>query len=321
MSFVRTVLGDIGPTELGVTYAHEHVLIDGGRPVELAPDFLLNDLEKLTAELRAAREAGLRSAVDMMPADCGRNPMLIAELSRRSGVQIVAATGLHHERFTGPSHWSLRATEDELTDLFVADVEEGIDERDYTGPVVRRTAIRAGVVKVGGSLGRPSERAGPIFRAAAATAARTGVPVHPHCEAGTGALEQIRLLTAAGLPPNRISLSHVDKVVDRGYHRAIRDTGAFVVYDHAFRWGDRENGTLQLLEWAAEDDGLGQVMLGLDAARQGYLASYGGSPGLSYLLGDFSRAMDERELGDPIRRRLFVDNPARAFAFAPLEDR
>ena len=317
--FIRTVLGDIEPSTLGVTYAHEHLVIDGGRPVATSSDFELNDLDKLTDELRAASSAGLRAAIDMMPADCGRNPGMLAELSRRTGVHLVAATGLHHERFTGPAHWSLRASEAELTELFVADVEIGIDERDYTGPIVRRTDIRAGVIKLGGSLGGPSARDEPIFRAAGRAHARTGVPIHTHCEAGTGALEQVRLLTKAGLPPAHLSLSHVDKVVDRGYHRELFATGAFAVYDGAFRWGDRPNGTLQLLEWAAEDGHLGQVMLGMDAARQGYLTSYGGAPGLTYLLTAFADELDARGLGGAERTRMFVDNPARAYAFAEVD--
>jgi phosphotriesterase-related protein len=319
MTFVRTVLGDIDPADLGATYAHEHLVIDGGRPVEMSPDFLLADVDRLGAELASARSAGLGAAVDMMPADCGRNPVKLAELSRRSGVHLIAATGLHHEKFYGASHWSLRATEDELADLFVADVEAGIDERDYGGPIVRRTDVRAGIVKVGGSLGGPSDRDRPIFRAAAATHVRTGVPIQTHCEAGTGALEQIRLLVDAGVPAGQIAVSHVDKVVDRAYHRAVVETGAFVVYDQAFRWGDRPNGTLQLLGWAAEDGALGQVMLGMDAARQGYYTAFGGSPGLPYLLREFSVVMEERSLGSTIRRTLFIDNPARALAFAPRE--
>jgi phosphotriesterase-related protein len=319
MTFVRTVLGDVPPGALGVTYAHEHLVIDGGRPVEMSPDFLLADLDRLTEEVTNARQAGLGTAVDAMPADCGRNPAKLAELSRRSGVHIVAATGLHHEKFYGPSHWSLRACEEELADLFVADVEVGIDERDYGGPIVRRTANRAGIVKVGGSLDGPSERDRPIFRAAALTHARTGVPVHTHCEAGTGALEQIRLLVDAGVPADRISLSHVDKVVDRGYHRDLFATGAFAVYDQSFRWGDRPNGTLQLLEWAAEDGHLSQVMLGMDAARQGYYRAFGGAPGLAYLLREFSNLMEDRGLGAAIRHAIFVENPASAFAFMPRE--
>ena len=319
MTFVRTVLGDIAPSVLGRTYAHEHLVIDGGRPVQLSPDFLLNDLDRLADELAAAAVAGLGAAIDMMPADCGRNPRLLAELSRRTGVHLVAATGLHHERFTGPAHWSLRASEDELTDLFVADIADGIDERDYTGPVVRRTDIRAGVIKVGGSLDGPSDRDRPIFRAAAAAHRRTGVPVETHCEAGMGALEQIRLLTDAGQTPEHLSLSHVDKVVDRGYHREIFSTGAFVVYDQGFRWGDRENGTLQLVEWAVADGHGSQVLLGMDAARQGYLRAYGGEPGLTFLLEEFRGSLATRGVPAADIERFFIDNPARAFAFAEVD--
>jgi 5-phospho-D-xylono-1,4-lactonase len=319
VSFVRTVLGDVAPAELGVTYAHEHIVIDGGRPVELSADFLLADAERLGAELAEAASAGLRTAVDAMPSDCGRNPAKLAALSRQTGVQLIAATGLHHERFYGPSHWSLRASEDELADLFVADVTDGIDERDYGGPIVRRTAVRAGVVKVAGSDGGPSPRDLPIFRAAAATHGRTGVPVHTHCEGGSGALEQVRTLVDAGVPAGHMSLSHVDKVVDRGYHRELLSTGAFAVYDQAFRWGDSDNGTLRLLEWAVADGHAGQVMLGMDAARQGYYHAFGGRPGLPYLLREFSTAMEACGLDAVIRHHLFVDNPARAFAFAEVD--
>jgi hypothetical protein len=52
----------------------------------------------------------------------------------------------------------------------------------------------------------------------------------------------------------------------------------------------------------------------MDAARQGYYAVYGGSPGLGWLLDGFSAAMDEVGLDAAARRRLFVANPARAFA-------
>jgi len=318
MTFVRTVLGDITPADLGVTYAHEHLVIDGGRPVEMSPDFLLTDLDRLTNELRAGAAAGLRSAIDMMPADCGRNPTLLAELSRRTGIHVVGATGLHHEKFYGRTHWSLRASESELADLFVADVEVGIDERDYGGPIVRRTGIRAGIVKIAGSEGGPSERDRPIFRAAAATHARTGVPIQTHCEAGTGAIEQVRVLADSAVQPARIALSHVDKVVDRGYHREVFATGASAVYDQAFRWGEGDNGTLRLLEWAIEDGHADRVMLGMDAARQGYYAAFGGSPGLPFLLREFSAAMDERGIDATLRRRFFVDNPARVFEFAEV---
>ena len=71
--FVRTVLGDIDPGELGVTYAHEHLVIDGGRPVLMEPDFDLADVDAMVTEVGAAVELGLGAVVDAMPCDCGRN--------------------------------------------------------------------------------------------------------------------------------------------------------------------------------------------------------------------------------------------------------
>ena len=94
MSHVRTVLGDLDPAELGITYSHEHVIIAGGKPVELNPDFLLDDVDKATDELAAAKALGLGCVVDAMPADCGRDVVRLAEVSRRTGVHVIAATGL-----------------------------------------------------------------------------------------------------------------------------------------------------------------------------------------------------------------------------------
>jgi predicted metal-dependent phosphotriesterase family hydrolase len=92
--FVRTVLGDIDPAELGVTYAHEHLVIDGGRPVQLEPDFELPDVDLMVTEVGPAMELGLGAAIDAMPCDCGRSALKLGELSRRTGLHIVAPTGL-----------------------------------------------------------------------------------------------------------------------------------------------------------------------------------------------------------------------------------
>jgi predicted metal-dependent phosphotriesterase family hydrolase len=314
--FVRTVDGDIDPTALGVTYSHEHLVIDGGRPVEMFPDFRLDDVELMVDELAPAVSLGLRSVVDAMPADAGRNVRKLAEIGRRAGVQVIASTGLHHARYYAPGHWSEQASEEELADLFVADVTEGIDERDYSGPIVRRTEHRAGTIKVAGSQGGPSTRDRRAFAAAAEAHRRTGVPILTHCEDGTGAPEQVRFLIDRGVDPAHIVLSHVDKVVDRALHRDLLSSGVVLEYDQGFRWGDRPNGTLDLVEWMLEDHLGDGIVLGMDAARQGYLRSYGGAPGLTYLLAEFSVAMTERGVDEATRRRFFVDNPARAFAFA-----
>ncbi len=315
MSFVRTVLGDIEPFDLGITYAHEHLVIDGGRPVELEPDFDLGDVDAMVTEVSAAATLGLRSAIDAMPCDAGRNADKLAELSHRTGVQIVAPTGLHHERYYGPAHWNHRLDAEQLAGLFVADIEDGIDAFDYSGPLVRRTEYRAGVIKVAGSADGPSPRDRRVFEAAAEAHRRTGAPILTHCEGGTGALEQVRLLADLGVALEHVALSHVDKIVDRGYHRELLSSGAFAEYDGSFRWGDRPNGTLQLIVWMTEDGLDDRIVLGMDAARRSYYHVYGGQPGLTWLLDGFRRLLATAGVADSVRERMLVANPARAFAF------
>ena len=317
MTFVRTVLGDIDPSELGITYSHEHLVIDGGRPVQLQPEFDLGDVAAMATEVAEAAALGLRSVVDAMPCDAGRNVEKLVDLSRRTGVNVIAPTGLHHDRYYGPAHWSHRVSVEELADLFVADVTDGIDAYDYAGPVVRRTTFRAGVVKVAGSDGGLSPRDRRIFEAAAEAHRRTGVPILTHCEHGTGALEQVQLLGDHGVAPEHIALSHVDKVVDRGYHRELLSTGAIAEYDGSFRWPEGEpNGTVQLLAWMTED-GLGdRIVLGMDAARRRYYRVHGGSPGLTWLLDGFTSLLEAAGIHADARRRLFVTTPARLFTFA-----
>ena len=318
MPFVRTVLGDVDAAELGVTYAHEHLVIDGGRPVQLFPDFRLDSVEAAVDELAPAQALGLRSVVDAMPADCGRSAAKLAEISRRSGIHVIAPTGLHHERYYHDRHWSALLALDEIAALFVADVVEGIDANDYGGPVVRRTPYRAGVIKIAGDTDGLTPTEEKVFAAAAAAHVRTGVPILTHCEGGTAAPLQARFLADRGVDPGHVVLSHVDKVVDRGYQREIFASGAMVEYDQGFRWkAGQENGTLTLLGWALEDGFGDRVVLGMDAARQGYWAVHGGSPGMAWLLGDFAAAMAARGIGPAEQARLFVANPARAYAFAP----
>ena len=48
----------------------------------------------------------------------------------------------------------------------------------------------------------------------------TGCPILTHCEGGKGAPEQVAWLTRHGADAGHLALSHVDRIVDRGYHAA-----------------------------------------------------------------------------------------------------
>ena len=107
-------------------------------------------------------------------------------------------------------------------------------------------------------------------------------------------------------------------MVDRGYHRELLATGVFAVYDHAFRWGDGDNGTIQLIEWAIGDGTISQLMLGLDAARQGHLGRSAGSPACPSCWVSSGDRMTERGIPASAMESMFVAAPSRAFAFAEV---
>lgn len=316
MSTVRTVLGDINADDLGVCYAHEHLIIDASYAAEKYPDFALPSVENGVVELKEFYANGGRAMVDSMPCDSGRNVQKLADISRQTGVHIVAPTGLHLQKYYPQGHWGTRLREDQLADLFVADIEQGIDAHDYNGPVVERTPHRAGIVKVAGGKDKLSTHEQKLFRAAAQAHVRTGAPILTHTEQGTAAVEQAELLIAHGVSPTSIVLSHTDRQPDLAYHKAILQTGIFLEFDSAFRWKTPNENPTRDLVVALFEVGLGaQIMLGMDAARPSYWKSYGGSPGLSFLLTDFSTQLRAAGLGESNLHQIFVANPARAFAF------
>lgn len=318
MSVVRTVLGDVAPESLGVCYAHEHIIIERGFVTEAFPDFLLNSVDHAVADLNDFHAAGGRAMVDSMPAGCGRNVCKLAEVSRRTGVHVLCPTGVHLRKYYPHLHPLLALSEDELAARFVADILEGIDANDYEGAEIRRTSHRAGLIKVAGGLDGLDAHERRVFRAAAMAHAVTGAPILTHTEQGTGALEQLELLAGAGVSPAHVVLSHTDRKPDVVYHEEILHTGAFVELDSAFRWRPEQGNPTRDLVARLVAAGLGdQILLGMDAARRSYWRSYGGAPGMAYLLNDFVPQLREAGLTESEVHRIFVSNPARAYCFRP----
>lgn len=315
MTFVRTVLGDIAPADLGVCYAHEHVIIDRSFTTHETADFQIDDVDRAAAELAQFHVDGGRAMIDSMPCDCGRNAAKLAEVSRRSGVHLVCPTGLHLAKYYPPGHWAETYSEDELSALFVADITEGVDAGDYAGPRVRRTPHRAGVIKVATDKTlRPREA--KILMAAAQAHRRTGCPILTHTEQGELALEQVECLRALGVPLRHVCLSHTDRKPDVGYHREILSTGVRVEFDSAFRWPAGESNPTRDLLVALLPEFPDQIMLGMDAARRRYWRSYGGEPGLSFLLTEFTVQLWAVGMTPAMFERVFISTPAATFSFA-----
>jgi predicted metal-dependent phosphotriesterase family hydrolase len=283
--FVRTVLGDRYSSPQGAVYSHEHLIIDSALIADRFPHIHLYDVDSAVAEVQSCRNAGVAVMIDAMPVSAGRDAVRLAEISRRTGVEIISATGLHHDRYYGPLHWTNRVQTDELARVFVADLIDGIDEFDYTGPVVRRTMHKAGIVKVATSGEKPDQRDLRNIDAAARASVLTGAPVLTHCEGGHGGLAQVELLLAAGVPAGSIILSHIDKVHDLAYLNDLAATGAVLELDQGLREYARGPDSITVRAIVSLiDAGYGrQVVVGTDGARRDLWTALGGRPGLAWL--------------------------------------
>lgn len=312
--FARTVLGDVPAGSLGLTYAHEHIVIEEGFVTARHPELLLNDVGRITSELKGFHAAGGRTVVDTMPANAGRNVLKLAQVSRDSGVHIIAPTGIHLEKYYPANHWRYTYSDDELTRLFIADIREGVDAFDYGAPLIRRTPHKAGLIKLATGDEPFTRHQEKIFRAVVAAHLETGAPILTHTNYGRQALEQAQLFSRLGARLEHVVLSHVDRARDADYQRAVLDTGVSVEYDSAFRWkADEPNYTLNLLcELLPEYPG--QILMGMDMAKNAYWKSYGGSPGLNYLLETIPGFLKEKGLHEYFES-IFVENPARLYSF------
>jgi phosphotriesterase-related protein len=105
-----------------------------------------------------------------------------------------------------------------------------------------------------------------------------------------------------------VILSHTDKVVDRGYHRDLLASGAYVVYDQGIRTPDQ---TARLVGWMVDDGFAERMLLGTDGARRSLWQVLGGQPGLAALRTDLGKRL-AAALGPAVMHRLWVDNPAAA---------
>src|SRR5690242_17562591 len=105
MTFIQTVRGPIAPSELGVTYAHEHLWCDQRlcrasdrwrRPGD-GTVMLLDEPEVIVEELREAHALGLRAVAEMTVAGWGRDVARLRAFSEASGVHVIATSGYYVE--------------------------------------------------------------------------------------------------------------------------------------------------------------------------------------------------------------------------------
>ena len=128
MKDIQTVTGALDPSLLGFTLMHEHLLISSWNNRITDPEWLPYEkaLDFIAPVIADAKAAGVDSIVDCSPFNLGRDVLLLRDVSERTGINIIATTGVYMDE----SGWlNLISEENTRQGLFQQDIFEelGVD--------------------------------------------------------------------------------------------------------------------------------------------------------------------------------------------------
>ena len=252
---VQTVLGVISPTELGITVAHEHLLLDitcytvqaehaTGRalrdaPITMAglgklPDHFQYSLEnmRLLDERIAIQEAmnychwGGQSVVDATSATIARDPLAYARISRATGLNVIMGSG-YYVAVSHPPDMADRSI-DSIADEIIRDIKLGVGD----------TGIKSGIIgEIGCSLPLHSDEKKSLFASGLAQN-ETGAPLTLHTGGPRAAKDEIlSTLTDSGANPEKVIFGHSDGYEDIEGLRVLAEAGCYIQLD-VFGWED-----------------------------------------------------------------------------------
>jgi phosphotriesterase-related protein len=222
-TMVNTVTGPVSSADLGRTLIHEHVLIGfpGWFMDARQPAFKRDEaMERVVDAFQELHGHGVKTVIDPCPMDLGRDVEFCAEVSRKSGINLICATGAYVESMGIP--WTFRALSIEaITEAFVKELEQGVGD----------TGIRCGVIKIATDDGKVTDYERKVLTAAARAAKLTGAPLISHTENCSCGHDQIDIATGEGLRSSSLIVGHSDGRDDPAYQKSLADRGSYVGFD------------------------------------------------------------------------------------------
>jgi phosphotriesterase-related protein len=222
MFSVETIGGPVSTSDLGFTLMHEHVLIfSEGIPRAFPRTWDekagAENAVKTLAELKAK---GVDTIIDATVHGLGRDVPPLIPIVKAAGIQVIAATGIYTFEHL-PPFFESRSVE-EMADLFVADITEGI----------QGTSVKAAVLKCATDAPGVTPGVEKVLRATAQAHRRTGVPITTHTHAGLQrGLDQQRLFGDDGVDLKRVIIGHCGDTEDIDYLTKLIDAGSYIGMD------------------------------------------------------------------------------------------
>lgn len=222
-ALVNTTTGQVKASDLGRTLIHEHVLIGfpGWFMDARQPAFKRKEaVQRVVDAFQQLHAHGVRTVIDPCPMDLGRDVEMCAEVSQKTGINLISATGAYVKSMGIP--YTLQAlSEDAIVEGFCKEIEVGVAD----------TGIRCGVIKIATGEGKVSDYERKILKAAARAAKLTGVPLISHTENCSCGHDQIDIAVGAGLPTSSLIVGHSDGRDDPAYQKSLADRGSYVGFD------------------------------------------------------------------------------------------
>lgn len=302
---VITVNGPIKPSALGLTFAHEHVLVDFGGADVVSPDRYNADeaLDKVLPYLKEIKALRAQSLVECTPNYLGRDVRLLKRLSEASGLHILTNTGLYGAR-DGMFLPDYVATEtpQQLARRWTDEYQNGIDG----------TGILPGFIKIGVNNGPLNEADRKLVEAAALTHQTTGLTIAAHTGDAAAAMEELEIVQAAGVHPSAFIWVHAQGKGTDNHIKAAR-AGAWVEIDGISEKNYVDHA--RQVKALRDADLLDRVLVSCDAGWYRVGEPQGGAyRSHAVLLQRFVPELKKQGFSNEAVDQLLVTNPAAAFA-------
>ena len=222
MTTINTATGSIDTSQLGFTLMHEHIYVLSEGVVVNFPHLFDKParLAQAVAALKEAKAHGVSTVVDLTVLGLGRDVAFVRDIAREAGVNVIVATGLY--TYDELPHYFQTRGIDHMADLFVRDIEVGIQGTDARAAILKCATDEQGVT--------PGVE--KVLRAVARAHRRTGVPISTHTHAATKrGLEQQRIFTEEGVDLRRVVIGHCGDSEDVGYLEQLIAAGSTIGMD------------------------------------------------------------------------------------------
>jgi phosphotriesterase-related protein len=218
MSMINSVLGPLDTKDLGFTLMHEHVICQGFVAQNYPELFGDSFMDHIIDGVKTAKNGGVDTIIDATTFDLGRDVSKLAEIARRTNVNIIACTGW----WMNVPEYIAGISPDLYADLFVREIQQGI----------AGTGIKAGILKSAADFGGVTAEGEIMLRAVARAHRRTLVPIMLHSYAPEQvAKRQLAILKEEGVNLKRVAVDHVNDTTDFEYLNWLLEQGCYLGMD------------------------------------------------------------------------------------------